>query len=100
LGAAAVTIIIRRERDLVDHFRRAGATGPKTAQSPSSLGVDNRLAWHRLAERAVIREAATGTWYLDEPSWEALRRMRRRMGIAMLVVILMVAAASLITARR
>ena len=79
MGASGVAaVILWRERDLVAHFRRAGALSPPTAQTPAALGVEPRLAWGRLVNRAVIRATPSGTYYLDEPSWEALRHMRRR----------------------
>ncbi len=93
-AAAAVAIIIKRERDLVDHFRRAGATSPEMAQTPFALGVEQRFAWDRLVDRGVIRTGMSGTFYLDEASWEALRR--RRPMIAVGVAILMVSLAILI----
>lgn len=94
MGAAAAAIIIKRERDLVDHFRRAGAMSPYTAQTPSALGVEQRFAWERLVDGAVIRAGATGTYYLDEASWEALRR--RRQMIAIGIAILMTSLAVLV----
>src|SRR5215467_2206967 len=82
MGAAAAAIIIKREKDLVEHFRNAGATSPQRAQTPGALGVeDDNLIWRILVKGAVIREAAAGAYYLDEPSWEALGRRRRRMAI-------------------
>lgn len=80
-ASAAAAIIIKRERDLVDHFRRAGATSPQTAQSPAALGVETRLAWDILERGAIIRPGPSGTFYLDEPSWEAMGRRRRRLAI-------------------
>lgn len=88
--SAMAAILIKRERQLVDHFRRAGATTPGAARSPDELGVATRLAWERLVRRAVIREGAPGKYYLDEPSWEAQRALRRRVGVVMLVIGLMV----------
>lgn len=82
MGAAAAAIIIKREKDLVEHFRNAGATSPQRAQTPGALGVeDDNMIWRILVDRAVIREEAAGAYYLDEPSWEALGRRRRRMAI-------------------
>lgn len=88
MGAAAAAIIIKREKDLVEHFRRARATTPQTAQSPDALGVDdNNLIWRILVKSAVIRAGTDGSYYLDEPSWEALGRRRRRLAIIMLVAV-------------
>jgi hypothetical protein len=83
-ASAAAAIVVKRERDLVEHFRTAGATSPQTAQSPGALGVDsNNLVWRILVNDAVIREGAMGggAYYLDEPSWEALGRRRRRVAL-------------------
>jgi hypothetical protein len=85
-ASAAAAIIIKREKDLVEHFRRAGATSPQTAQTVSALGVEQRLAWDILARDAIIRTAADGTFYLDEPSWEAMRSRRRRFAVVVLVI--------------
>jgi hypothetical protein len=82
MGAAAAAIIIKREKDLVEHLRRAGATTPQTAQSPDALGVEeNTFIWRALVNSAVIRAGTTGEYYLDEPSWEALGRRRRRLAV-------------------
>jgi hypothetical protein len=82
MGTAAAAIIIKREQDLVEHFRRAAATNPQAAQSSGALGVEEgNFVWRRLVADAVIRPGAAGTYYLDEPSWEALGRRRRRVAV-------------------
>jgi len=86
MGAAAA-VILRKEHDLVASFRGAGATSPITARSPEELGIDRRLAFQRLVTRAVLREAGEGRFYLDEPSWHALRGIRRRLVIVVLIVL-------------
>ena len=85
MGAAAA-IIIRREKDLVAHFQQARAVSSSTAQSLGALRVDDGTALRRLRARAVIREGAPGTFYLDEPSWLALRSSRRRMITVLLLI--------------
>ena len=92
MGAVAA-IIIRKERDVVDAYRRAGATEPSAAQSPDALEIGHMghgVAFHRLVRRAVLRDAGDGRYYLDEPSWEALRSMRRRLLLVMLILVLAV----------
>lgn len=94
MGAAAAAVIIKREKDLVEHFRRAGATTPQTAQSADELGVeDDNMIWRILVNGAVIRAGADGAYYLDEPSWEALGRRRRRLAVIIAVALLAVAIA-------
>jgi len=91
-AAAAVAIMRRREREVVDDFRAAGALSPETAQSYSAIGLGESMALRRLHDRAVIRESEPGLWYLDEEVWTAVRRTRRRVAIVMVVVVLMLFA--------
>ena len=87
MGAAAVAAIMRRrEQEVIDDFRAAGATSPDRAQSYQAMGLGESLAIRRLHNRAVIREAAPGTYYLDEEVWSAVLRTRRRLVITMLSV--------------
>jgi hypothetical protein len=59
MGAAAVAAIMRRrEREVVDDFRTAGAVSRETAQSYTAVGLGESLGLKRLRERAVIRDAA------------------------------------------
>jgi hypothetical protein len=100
-ASAAAAIVIKREKDLVEHFRNAGATSPQTAQSPDALGVEyNNMIWRILEKDAVIREGAGGAYYLDEPSWEALGRRRRRVALIVAVVAIAVALVSYFAASR
>jgi hypothetical protein len=90
---AAVAIILRKERDIVSTYRGAGAVSPGRARQPEELGLDRRLVFDRLVRRAVLREANDGRYYLDEPSWEALRSTRRRAVMIFAIVALVVVAA-------
>ncbi len=78
-------IVIHRERQLVAQFRRANATSMSRATTLDALGIADRLAFRRLRRHAVIREASPGTFYLDEPSWDALVQGRRRLLLILLV---------------
>lgn len=79
MGAAAA-VIMMRERRLVEAFTVAAATSPERALPIETLGIEyDALALRRLQQHAVIREGAPGRFYLDVPSWQALRRMRLRM---------------------
>src|SRR5205823_3919286 len=80
MGAAVVAAAMRRrEQEVIDDFRAAGATSPDRAQSYTAIGLGETLAVRRLRNRAVIREAAAGVFYLDEEVWSAVRRTRLRM---------------------
>ncbi|HVS61126.1 MAG TPA: hypothetical protein VHE82_10585 [Gemmatimonadaceae bacterium] len=88
MGAPAVAAILRRrEREVVDDFRTAGATSLATAQSYTAIGLGESIALKRLRNRAVIREAAPGTYYLDEELWAAVRRTRRRLATVILSIL-------------
>ena len=93
-------IIFRRERDLVDHFRQAGALTAETAQSSEALGVHERFAWQRLVNRGVLRPAGSGAVYLDETAWEALRRNRRGRALVLGIVIIVILIFSIYMATR
>ena len=80
MGAAVVAAAMRRrEQEVIDDFRASGATSPDRAQSYTAVGVGETLAVRRLRNRAVIREAAPGVYYLDEEVWAAVRRTRLRL---------------------
>ncbi|MEP6589943.1 MAG: hypothetical protein ABJC19_02065 [Gemmatimonadota bacterium] len=97
MGAAAA-VIMMKEKELVAHLREAGATSSATAKRLDTMRVDfGGVAFRRLQRRAVVREASPGLWYLDEPSWEALRGIRRRMLLILLVVLLAGVAAAYFT---
>ena len=89
MGAAAAAVILMRERHVVEAFERAGATSPDRAISAQDVAIDETgIGWRRLRERAIVREAAPGRFYLDVEVWQANRRMRRRLVFVMLVVLL------------
>ena len=93
---AAVTIMLMKERQVVDAFIRAGATSATTAVHPDDLSVDlGGVGGRRLVRGAVLREAGDGRYYLDLLGWEALRRHRRRV---LFVILLLIALAALVLA--
>jgi hypothetical protein len=97
MGAAAVAAIMRRrEREVVDDFRAASALSPSTAQSYTALGLGHSLALKRLHDRAVIREAAPGVYYLDEEVWAAVRRTRKRIATVLIAILLLLFLGSLL----
>ena len=100
MGAVIVAVVARKERDLVALFQRSRATTNATAQSLVSLGVQqDGIAFRRLSNRAVIREGSPGMYYLDEPSWAALSRLRHRMVFIVLLLALAMAIVAFIAIR-
>jgi hypothetical protein len=91
MGAPAVAAILRRrEQQVVDDFRAAGALSPASAQSYVAIGLGDSLAIKRLRNRAVIREAAPGNYYLDEEVWAAVRRTRQRVATVVISILALV----------
>ena len=87
MGAPAIAaVILRKERELVDLFRAAGATSPAGAKSLDEVGVYEAWPLSRLRRRAIVREASPGRYYLDEEVWTAMRGMRRRIAFTILAV--------------
>ena len=90
MGAPAIAAVIRRkEREVVDDFRRTGATSPTTAKSLQDIGLSDSWPVRRLQRRAVIREPEPGIMYLDEEVWAAVRQTRRRVAVVFLAVIVL-----------
>jgi hypothetical protein len=84
-----VVSILRKERQVVRHFREAGAVSPSSAKGLDEVPEKHSLGLHRLRRRAVIREARPDRFYLDEEVWEALGRTRRRVSLAVLALIVL-----------
>jgi hypothetical protein len=62
--------------------------------------VPEGLAFRRLREHAVLREAEGGRLYLDEPSWQALRAIRRRMAMVMMTLVVVLGGVFFLVSRR
>ena len=84
---------------MVNRLRTAGAVNPQQARTLEQLGISRGVILRRLRERAVIRQAGPDRYYLDEPSWEAVRRGRRR-AIHVLWVIGLVIVLAVLFSRR
>lgn len=97
MGAAAA-VIMRRQRDIVETFRAARATSPATARAAGELGLDENHIFHGLIRRAVIRPTDDGRYFLDEPSWKALRSIRRRAAVIILFVVVLLSVFTIIVA--
>jgi hypothetical protein len=103
MGAPAIAAVIRRrEREVVNDFRRTGATSPTTARSLQDIGVSDSWPVRRLQRRAVIREPEPGIMYLDEEVWAAVRRTRHRLALVLgsvLILLVIGIALGVITMR-
>ncbi len=92
---AAVAIIIRKRRETVEVFQGARATSPSMARDPNELGIDDGVIFRGLVERAILRDAGNGRYYLDEPSWHAHNAMRRKRALVVLALVVALAAVAI-----
>ena len=90
-GAVVIAITKRKEREVRDAFRSAGAITPANAMSLESIGIEETMAVKRLKKRAVIREAGPGLFYFDEDVWEAVSAMRKRMALFLVATLVLIA---------
>jgi hypothetical protein len=101
---APVAVLLIKERHIVEAMQRIGATSPDaslTLEELADLGVeDTGVPWHALKNRVIVRQASPGKWYLDVEVWEASRRRKRRVIFALLAVMLIAAAVSLLRANK
>ena len=97
MGAVIIAVAMRKERETAEAFERAGATSAERARPLDEIGIaPHGIGWRRLTERAIVREAAAGKYYLDVPSWVASRRMRRKRGLIIIALLLLFLAFFLI----
>ncbi len=95
-----IAIILAKERRMVSRFVTAGATSREQARSLEQVGASPGVILRRLRERAVVRQAGTDRYYVDQESWTALRRMRRRRASVMVAIGLAIIFAIVFGARR
>jgi hypothetical protein len=88
MGAAAAAAVLVKERHVVEAFQRARATSPERAVVPEDIGVDLAgVGGRRLLRHAALRATGSGLYYLDEPTWVALRSTRRRLVFVLLAIV-------------
>src|SRR4051812_37788109 len=98
---AAVAVIVRKQREIVEVFEGARATTAELARFPDELGIDESHIFHGLVRRAVLRPAGDGRYYVDEPSWVAMRDMRRRrLGVVLIIIVALVVGLALAAGTR
>ena len=101
MGAAVGAVAAARaraRREVLEHFRLAGATRPESAVDLPEVRLIGERQIERWEERGVLRAAAGGGYWLDEAAYavdEAARR--RRKGIVLAVVFAVLAAGVLFT---
>jgi len=95
MGATAVAVMVRHEKDIVKVFQSSGAVSAATAKPLGALGLDESRHLERLQRHEVIRKGAPGTWYFDQATWTERMQKRRRIGLVLLAVSLFALALGL-----
>jgi CubicO group peptidase (beta-lactamase class C family) len=94
-----IAVILAKERRMVSRMRTAGAVGPERARPLEDLGIKDGIILHRLRDRAVIRHTPQNRYYLDEESWNVVRRERRR-AMSVIVAIAVAILLAIVFSRR
>ena len=94
--AAAAAVLLRKERDIVNIFRGAGATSAAAARDPGELGVDQRVAFGLLVRHGVMLDAGGDRYYADLVAWDRLHKRRRKVALILLGVVTLVTVALII----
>lgn len=93
MGAAVAAVVMMKQRRIVEAFERAGATSVESARPFENLDIEvHGVGMRRLRDRAVIREAAPGHYYLDMEVWQAVRRQRKRLALVIISMMLLLTA--------
>ena len=95
MGATAVAVMVKHEKDIVKAFEAAGAVTPAAARPLGALGLEESRHFARLQRDGVVRNGAPGAWYLDKAAWSERMLTRRRIGLVVLVVCLFALALGL-----
>lgn len=88
----AIAIIAKRKK-IIRQFRAANATVPERAIDPFILGLCHGFVFRKLVVRGILIETTRNLFYLDEAREQIYRESRRKMGLVMMAVILVVLAA-------
>lgn len=79
-------IVLLKDEELIAHFRAHGACSRASAMTLRALAISDDMTFRRLRDRAVIREGAAGTFYLDEETVVARERTTRRLRSVLLII--------------
>lgn len=101
MGASAgvAAAVARARREVLEHFRVAGATRPEAAVGLPDMRRLGRRQVERWERNGVLREAAGGGYWLDEAAYAVDQAARRRRAMVALIVVLVLLAAVAVAAQ-
>lgn len=92
IGGGAAAAVAQRQREILDAFRAAKATGPERAVPQASLPHHDHGMFKYLEKRGIIVRTPRGTVYLDETAAASSNRAALWVVLAVLVAGLIVLA--------
>ncbi|CAL1692912.1 Succinyl-diaminopimelate desuccinylase [Brevundimonas subvibrioides] len=92
-GAVVAALRMSAERRMVEALRAARAFGPDQAIPVVPDRNMGRLALRGLLRQKAVRQTAPGLYWLDEPTYAAVSKSRRRLAIGVAVVAVIFGAA-------
>ena len=85
-------VIVTLQNRLMQRFRDAKATAPKSAITLEDIGCQNSWVFRRMAARGVFVETGKGQYYMDEDAARWFVKRRRRMMFIFIAVSILVLA--------
>lgn len=76
-SSSIAAVKFRNERQIVQALRASDASSPETARSIELHRPLGQAALRSLIRSGAVKETAAATYYLDEASYDLMRRRRR-----------------------
>jgi hypothetical protein len=91
--------VMAAERRVVKRLRNAGATNPNTAVPLGDLRRMEAKRLRHLMHHDIVHKIEPDRYYLDDSAWEDHRSRQRRIGLAIVFVLLVVMVIALAASR-
>lgn len=92
MGAAAAVVAASAMQRVLRAFRDASATSMFQARTLADLRLDSNPTLRGLISGGAVKEASPGTYYLDEPAFQALMARRRTTAVVVLMTFVILGA--------
>jgi len=99
IGSMPAAAVMTAERRVVKRLRNAGATNPNTAVPLGDLRHLQRRRLQHLMKHDIVHKIEPDRYYLNESAWEDHVSRQRRIGLAILFVLLVITVFALAASR-
>ena len=90
--AMSGAVVVMRQNRLMQRFRDAEATDPKSAIALEDIGCRNSWIFRRMVARGVFIESGKGQYYMDEGAARWFVKRRRRVMFIFIAVSILIFA--------